>query len=348
MQEKEVVQLVPSDESVPLVHDSYQEGSREGEIDTFDSAHWVGYLLAFLSSGFFALNVVCIKTATFQGRLSSPEVVYSASTIMSSIAVITIGLNRSARQSLIVLTWRRIAVAILRGLIGTINILLFYKAIELLPAGQADASYFVTPALTIFVAAVCLREKVQLADCLLAAGSILGVLLISSPALISNDVARSSHILQYILEPHQLVGVCCALLAAFFNACGMVLTRSLSKRVHYLHLVFILGACGVFLTTISGNAVSVVAVRERCSTAIFAILASGVMVTTAQILIHASLNIIPAGRASLVRNCEVPLVYITAICFLGERLSALPLLGSVIVVTSAAVIGLRHIFRNQS
>lgn len=346
MHAKEVTQSAPVDESVPLLDDSRLEVPSEVGDDAVGRAHWAGYLLATVASGFFGSSVTCIKTATSDGQLLSSEVVHFSSLIMSSIAIVSIALNRSARRSLTALTRKQIAAAVLRGLVGAVNVLLLYKAIQLIPAGQADASYFVTPAFTMLVSAVFLREKVHLADGLLAVASIVGVLLISSPAFAPNNFAQS-HSENSDFQQNHLLGVFCALLAAFFNACGMVLTRSLSKRVHYLHLVFLFGVWGVLLTMMSGHAVNLVSVRERYPKAFFAVLAAGVMVTTAQILIHASLNFIPAGRASLIRNCEVPIVYVTAVCFLSERLSVLPLLGSVIVVTSAVVIGLRQIFQRQ-
>lgn len=316
------------------------------EIDAIGRVYWPGYLLTLLSCIFFAGAATFIKVATFNYQMSSVTVVYFSSLVMVCFSMICIILNQGARESTTQLKGNDIGGIFMRGLIGTATVLLLYKAFVLIPVGQADAVFFVTPAFTLILAAVALRERILIVDALLALGSIVGAIMISSPAIfisLSSHDAFIEHGENFRRE--RVFGVTSALLAAVFNAVGMVLTRGMTHKVHFLHFVFALGVCGVLLTALMGYAANPLQVYADNPRALFSALSVGACATLAQILVHASLYFVPAGRAALMRNCEVPLVYFLATILLAETPTLVPFLGSIVVVASAITIGIRHLLR---
>lgn len=336
---------VPDDVTRLLLGGRSQEPDNT-EADAIGRVFWPGYILTLLSCVFFAIAAACVKSVTMEQRMPSVTAVYFASVVMSCFAIFCIGLGRKARESLTQLDPVQLGGTFVRGLLGAATILLLYKAIELLPVGQADAAYYVTPVFAMVFAAASLRERILITDVMLACGSIVGVMMIASPAIF---ISLSSHDAFIVngenFRRERILGICCALFAAFFNAMGLVLTRSLTHNIHFLHFVFVFGVCGVLVTTMTGHAANPFLVYKEDAAAFFLAISAGLCTSIAQTLMHASLYFVPAGRASLVGNCEVPLVYLIAIFFLRESPTLVPFLGSVIVVTSSLIIGIRHLCR---
>lgn len=333
-----------STREVTLLLCNHPQKLDDSDSDVLGRAHWPGYLLAFLSTLFFAASATCNKIATTSHHMSSETVAFIFSLVASGLSLICIVLDPGARDSFSKLSTFHFVIILIRGLIGTCNVLLLYKSLELIPIGQADAAYFVTPSFTLILAGIILGEQVQVPDAFLAFGSIIGVVMISLPAIFVIQ-SSNSPLMQHVenFRKEHIMGVLSALFAAFLNASGMVITRRFAHHVHFLFFVLALGVCGLVLTTLIGHAVNPIQAFHHYPNVLLAAITVGLCASSAQILVHWALNISPASHVALVRNCEVPLVYFLAIIFLSETPALVPLLGSTVVVGSAIAIGLRQI-----
>lgn len=334
------------DESTRLVVGEPPREQQPADADRIGRAHWPGYVLTLLSCLFFAGSAMFNKLATTGHQLSSETVVFFFSLVITTYSFVCIVLTPVARESLSKLKPSHYVAILIRGIIGTINVLLLYKAFSLSPVGPADSAYFVTPAFTLVLAAIFLRERFGLPDAFLAFGSIIGVVMISLPALFTSESLHDSLVgPEGSHELRHMLGVLSALFAAFFNAIGMVLTRSYMQHIHFLYFVFAYGVCGLIVTALMGHATNPWHLYQLYPNAVISAITVGFCASTAQLLLHWSLFFVPAGRTALVRNCEVPLVYLLGVIFLAETPAFIPFLGSVIVVASAVAIGVRQLFR---
>lgn len=332
-----------TEEVTPLLHNQ-SHALDDSDVDLVGRAHWPGYLLSFLSSFFFATSATCNKVATASHHMSSESVTFIFSVIATGFSLICIALNKNTRDSVSKLTPSHFVIILVRGVIGACNVLLLYKSFELIPVGQADAAYFVTPAFTLVLAGIMIGEKVSVPDVLLVFGSIIGVVMISLPASILLGASGSSFTDVDVgnVRIEHIMGVLSALFAAFLNASGMVVTRRFAHQVHFLFFVLSYAFCGLILTTLIGHAINPILAFHNYPNVLLAAITVGLCASSAQVLAHWALLFPSAGHVAIVRNCEIPLVYFLAIIFLSETPALLPSSGSTVVVASATAIGLRQ------
>lgn len=317
------------------------------EGDIVGRAHWLGYMFILFTCLLFSVNVISMRTVTSIYGVPSDTVLFIMSIVMTTLSVIYLLINGKVRRSMFQLSKAHLLRTVVRGIVGSVNTLLLYISIRLIPAGQADAAYFATPAFTLLFAAASLRERVRRADVFLACGSFLGILMICSPAFSSKMAPMTANNVDVQSQRvMRVLGVLSALGSALFNAAGFVITRSVSHHVHFMHLVFALSVCCFILTSLVGGSVNPVTLHETNPHGLFLSIFCGIVVFLAQTFMHVGLKFVPAGRGSLVRNCEVPLVNILGILFLGETPTLMPLLGAIVVVASSVAIGVRELKRN--
>lgn len=306
-----------------------------GNYSSAPPSELTGYILVALAGLSVAANVIFVRLGTSQYNIPPITMVFFLSVVMTFMSSLHLLIFTPFTTFFSKLTQRQFTLITLRGTAGAITCILLYSAIKYISAGEADAIYFVTPAFTIALSSLILQEPLTPFDVLLSLISILGAFLVSSPSF---GEQSSSNM--------KTIGAIFALTAAFLNAVGLVLVRSVIKETNYTLLVFSFGFCSLMLTTLLGGAVSLDFMRQN-PYGTFSGIMCGFCGFLGQTFMHSGLNYSTAGRAALVRNCEVPFVYFLALMFLHERPAFIPSLGSALVVGSAVLLGLRQLFKRK-
>lgn len=314
---------------------------KESHVETIPKSELFGYLLVSLSALAFASNVICVRIAETEYSMTPYQVVFILSIVITTLATIHLTVFTSPSlpsllRSLSVHQWR---IIIIRGIAGGLTCIFLYSAVDYIPSGDADAIYFMSPAIVLFLSHLFINEKACMTDIILATISISGAILVS--------VSTSTSTTSLISYHKRLLGSLFAIAGALFNSAGLVLVRSIVSNTHFMLLVLSLGVCSIPLTLALGGIVTPAQIRNDWRGPVAA-LGCALFAFIAQTLMHWGLKFTRAGTGSLVRNLEVPLVYLLAVVILNERPTLVRIFGSMLVVGSAFTIGLRQMVRSSS
>lgn len=120
---------------------------------------------------------------------------------------------------------------IFRGVIGTIGIAIGFKAVALLPLADATTLIYTAPIFATILSIPMLKEKVGYKRWLAVLIGFIGVIIIAKPSG------------QSLL----LLGIICALSAAFLNAMVQIYLRDLGQTEHALTTVFYFMLVGIII-----------------------------------------------------------------------------------------------------
>lgn len=296
-----------------------------------------GYFLVTLSCFAYASNVICVRIAESKYGMHPFSVVFILSIVVSTLALMYLSIFTSFTTLLSSLSAHQWRIIILRGIAGGLTCIALYASIDYIEPGNAEAIYFMSPALVLAMSHIFLHEHATLVDAILAIVSISGAVIVSTS---SGEQLESS-------SANRLIGALFAVIGAFLNATGLVLVRSIVTSTHFMLLVLSLGMCSIPMTLLVGGLVTPAQVMDEWRGPAFA-LACAVFAFIAQTLMHWGLKYTRVGTGSLIRNLEVPFVFVLAIILLNERPTLKSIVGSLLVIGSAVVIGLRQLFRFSS
>lgn len=300
-----------------------------------------GYFLVTLSCFAYSSNVICVRIAESRYGMHPFSVVFILSIVVSTLALIYLSIFTSFIALLSSLSTHQWRIIILRGIAGGLTCIALYASIDYIEPGNAEAIYFMSPALVLAMSHIFLHERATLVDAILAIVSISGAVVVSTSSSSSAGEQLNSS------SANRLVGALFAVIGAFLNATGLVLVRSIVTSTHFMLLVLSLGMCSIPMTLLAGGLVTPAQVMDEWKGPAFA-LACAVFAFIAQTLMHWGLKYTRAGTGSLIRNLEVPFVFVLAIILLNERPTLKSIVGSLLVIGSAVVIGLRQLFRSSS
>lgn len=300
-----------------------------------------GYALLAAASLCFACNVICVRTSESRFNVPPTSVVFILGVTQFVMSMGYLLCFTSIRQIARSLTKKQFWLITLRGVFGGLTVLCLYSSFKLIPSGDADAIFFIGPALTIFFSAIYLSEPVTMPDVLAALLSIFGAILISRPDSSSGSAMKDATALTT-----RIVGCSLAAAAAVLSSLSYVIIRSVVTSSHYMLPLVSLGFYTVILTAACGRAVSLTDVLANPVGHFFAF-ACAVFSVLGQSLVQLGLRHSPCGTGCLVRNIEVPLVFGLAIVTLHETPTWLGAFGSILVVLSAVVIGARHMMKQH-
>ncbi|KAI0564385.1 EamA-like transporter [Gracilaria domingensis] len=152
--------------------------------------------------------------------------------ILSSISLLGV-----VKVSAVALSRTHTTILFIRGVCGSIAIILVYASVAYLPAGVVSAISASSPVLTMMLSWVFLKETSSVWDIICALIGICGVLLIAGPNASKQDI----------------LGVVLAFLSACFEAAGYVCVRGMGTHVHFMLSAFAIGAVCVPATAIYGG-----------------------------------------------------------------------------------------------
>lgn len=316
----------------------------------------LGYLLMVCAALAYTVHNVLIRLAeTSYPDVSAASSVLIRSAVQTVLSTLWLTCVRP-RITLIGVTARHVALLFLRGLLGGIALLLLYISMDHLPVGDATAIFFCTPVFTLALSHAALREPVTMSDVIAAVLSVCGVILITRSSSAHPDAAEKPG----VPSSSTVVGVIAAVGAAALTAAAYTVVRALGNAVHFMAYVLSMGACAGFVATVflsqqsnshsqtdrstllgwtqhfsSSSSVN----HQHLTPLVVAALAGFV----AQACTNRGLQLCRAGRATLVRNMEVPLTYAVGSLTLSERPSSVSITGATLVVSAAVLVGVRRL-----
>lgn len=141
----------------------------------------------------------------------------------------------------------------------------------------------------------------------------------------------------------QIMGSLMALSSAALTAVVYTTVRYLGSSIHFMTSVFSMGFFACVMSTVLGGSISPSFVLDNLVGVVVLFMAS-LCGFLAQSSINKGLQLCQAGPGVLVRNVEVPLVYLIGVFVLGERSSIVGGIGACCVVFSGLMIGIRKMW----
>ncbi|CAN8068488.1 unnamed protein product [Agarophyton chilense] len=216
-----------------------------------------------------------------------------------------------------------------RGFIGACGMLCCYESLNYIPAGEMISIFSFSPVITMGLSHFLLREHVSLLDLLSAVIGLFGVFLIAHP-----DDSQSAS--------SRVFGCIAAFCGACFASTGYVCVRRMGANVHFMLSVLSLSMCCVIGSFMLGP-VHVLSPIFTNATGSFIVLLSSVFAFLGQCCLNKGLQLCRAGPGVLMRNLDVPLVYLLAVVVLNEKPDATRLVGSSLVIVATLMVGVRKI-----
>ncbi|CDF36502.1 unnamed protein product [Chondrus crispus] len=231
-------------------------------------------------------------------------------------------------------TRRQLFLLLARGVIGTIGMLCVYISLSKLPVGDAISIFFCYPVITMLLSGVFLGETITRMDGLTALISFTGIILIARPGF--NDPES------LISHTDRFIGSFTAVAGAFSASIAYVIVRGLGKSIHYVTSVLSLSSLCLLASVLLGGSIGPAGMQEN-KKGVMCITLAAFFAFAGQMCLNKGLQHCRAGRGALIRNVDVPVLYILGLLFLGEKITWFSLLGTCCVLTATAVIGLRAI-----
>ncbi|MET3717359.1 DMT family transporter [Pseudomonas sp. PvP001] len=198
-----------------------------------------------------------------------------------------------------------------RSLLGVFEIVVFGLALRYLGLAETHAIYAVFPLLTMAMAAVLLRERLNLRQCLAGVIGFVGTLIILEPGM-------------GVFSPASLI----PLLAALMFACFSVLTRRISGADSFGTNMLYMGLWGAVASTVIGLPQWVTPTSQQ-AVLMLVLSISGVM---AQMLLVQALNFTAAITLQPFNYSLLVFASVLGVVWFGEAVETTLVVGAVLVV----------------
>ena len=205
--------------------------------------------------------------------------------------------------------------AVTGALIGA-NWILLFESYSYTTVSTATMCYYMEPTIVIFLSPLVFRERLTVKKLLCAAAAVAGMFLISG-------IADGGGI-----RPEELTGILCGLGAAALYAAVVMLNKRIAVEDAYQKTaVQLLSAAIVLLPYLLLDAVSV------CMVLLVGVVHTGI----AYALYFGSMRALPAQSIAVLSYIDPVCALLLSALVLHERLSALGILGAVLIIGSALV-----------
>lgn len=206
-----------------------------------------------------------------------------------------------------------------QGILGGFLILLIFVAINSLPIGDATAIFFTSPAFTMILSTLILRDHCGVYRSVLAATLIIGVVVLSRPeSIFSRHVHTEIRDSDLHAGEYNMAGILAALSVPILSSWIVILTRQ-AKHIHYSVLVFWFGIGGLVVAMVGNilNAKPQVSFPDWNSRQW--VLASGVGVVgiIGSIVMNKAVQWVTPAKVMVVRSFEVVFAYILQLTVFG-------------------------------
>lgn len=208
-----------------------------------------------------------------------------------------------------------------RGIIGGIAILFYFKAIALIPLSDAVVISFTYPIFGTFFASLFLKEKMNAASVAALFVSFFGIYLISNPAFKQINI-----------------GYFYGLLSAMLAGGAVVSIRQLRKTDDSWSISLALMTGG----TIFGGISSINNLIAPSFNLVILLITMAIIATIAQLLLTYSYKFCNVLEGSTISMSTVLVAVVLAIVFLGERITLPFVIGTTLILGSALYLLYSH------
>jgi drug/metabolite transporter (DMT)-like permease len=270
----------------------------------------------------FAFSVMSLLVKGAGERLPSQEIVLARALV--SLVISWALLRRAGVEP-----WgRRRALLLLRGVLGFAALSCVFYALTRLPLAAATVIQYLHPVFTAVLAAALLGERVGRRLPLSIALGLLGVVLVTRPAVLFGAVATP-------LDPFAVV---VAVAGALLTACAYVVVRKLASAEHPLVIVlyFPLVTVPASLPALAGGAIW----PRGWEWAL--LLGVGVFTQIGQVALTRGMQLEPAGRATALSYSQVLFAALWGVLFFGEIPGPSTATGAALILASTLLTAFDH------
>jgi len=221
-------------------------------------------------------------------------------------------------------------VLFIRGVFGCSATIFQYYALEYIAIGDVSVISFTTPIFVSVLAFLFLKEELGFVNIGAAFLTLLGIGIISRPPILSGEESFNLDI---------TIGVGLALGCMLFATFTYVALRYL-KPVHYVLVTFFYGFYSVWECGIAALVTGTFELPVGPLDWLLAITLAG-LAFVAQALFTLSLKYEKAGPIALIRCLEVPFTFFWQILWLGDPVDQWSLFGTIIILLSVLITGVR-------
>lgn len=316
-------------ENTPLLPNVVQVDANE-----YPSHELIGYALMLVSTIFFSFLWLATRFVT--GYHSMPV---ASLLLLRGVTQVALGLISTLFlldiRTVFVLSPHLSRMVLLRGILGSFALSLNFKGISILPLGIASTIFFLNPVFTILLSHAFLGETMGRMEIIATIASFTGVVLVADPF----------HITQELSFWKYMLGIGSVLLSALFAAATYTTLRSIAAQISFMTSVLSFGSCVIVLSLSMGGASLEEFTKDKYVTGV-ALLGclSGFF---GQCCLSKGYAYCRAGTGSLMRNLDLPIVYLLGLIFLGEVPRFLSLFGSLLVIGGSVILGLEALQAQQ-
>jgi drug/metabolite transporter (DMT)-like permease len=270
----------------------------------------------------FAFSVMSLLVKGAGERLPSQEIVLAR-------ALVSLVLSWALLRRAGVEPWgQRRALLLLRGGLGFAGLSCVFFALTRLPLAAATVIQYLHPVFTAVLAAALLGERVGRRLPLSIALGLLGVVLVTRPAVLFGAVATP-------LDPF---AVAVAVAGALLTACAYVVVRKLASAEHPLVIVlyFPLVTVPASLPALAGDAIW----PRGWEWAL--LIGVGVFTQIGQVALTRGMQLEPAGRATALSYSQVLFASLWGVLFFGEIPGPWTAAGAALILASTLLTALDH------
>jgi len=279
---------------------------------------------------------LCFATAQMLVKLLGRVQVFEIVAVRSAVNVaLSVWVLRRKRASLVGAAENR-RLLLLRGLLGSVAMTLFYFALRWLPLGDVSAIFFMNPAMVAVAGVALLGERLSWGLVGGIAMCVSGVVLVAQPPFVFSLFGAAAP--PATDAGGRLLGLLFSLGASVCSAAVFVILRKLKGRedqnttaiwFHFTSLVSSLPFC---LASLPAPPVWPSAAEWGCLMGVVAGSFWG------QICLTRAFALMPAGQGSAINTVQVVIAYLYGMLLLGERATLLGVLGAATIVAGAVAV----------
>ncbi|KAG7204033.1 hypothetical protein KM043_001892 [Ampulex compressa] len=295
--------------------ETYQEGTK-----------WFGIFLAFLSGTFFTISSALVKAI----HKVDPMILLAIRAILQILVMAVVACKAS--KSIFGPKGHRILMHS-QGLVGGMTLCLLYYSFRKLPLGDATTIIFSSPVIVIALSFIFLKEPCGVLRIMVVCTLFTGVVFVARPPFLFQ---------MHRIEPYNLMGYMCAILATVFTALNIVVMRKCIV-IHYSIIVLNLSGWSflvaiLFLFVLSNG-------HEQRFGAPMDFFTWGQIIMVAltgllgQVLVTNALKIEGAGKVSVTRSLDIILAFLIQVYFFGEQPTSTSIVGAVLIILSVICMG---------
>lgn len=303
-----------------------------------------GYFCLFLTGCLFATAVLIMRVIESQHNVPVPTLVFIRSIVHVPQALTYIFAFPKPRRALGSLRRDQILLLILRGTMGSSSLFLLCLALSNLRSGDAVALYCLSPAFTLVLSSLILKESTSLVAIGAVVCSFSGAWLISRPSnafevAVSVSTFTSNHV----------YGCIFAILSAFCASSAYVTIRALGTSVNFMLFVLASSIANAIFALVFGGYETFSGLETKYgSTALLLTVLVGFVSFAAQIAVNLGFQRCKAAPGNVVFTVELPIAYLLSILILHESPSWSGTIGAVLIAAATISVCIQHVLSLES